>query len=76
MSETVRDRYVSFANIDCYENAILVLDAMHELFQQHPEARNELWVRFEQLIPEDYQQVFAKKTQKISCTISVRTFFI
>lgn len=64
MIEEVRDRYVTFANIDCYENAILVLDAMNELFALHPEAKNELWVRFETLIPQNYKEVFAKKDSK------------
>ncbi len=30
--QEVRDRYVSFANIDCYENATEVLNALYELF--------------------------------------------
>lgn len=64
MIEEVRDRYVTFANIDCYENAILVLDAMYELFALYPEAKNELWVRFETLIPQNYKEVFAKKDSK------------
>ncbi len=59
-----RDRYVSFANIDCYENATDVLDALYELFTLHPEAKDELWVRFETLIPHDYKAVFAKKDAK------------
>ncbi len=59
-----RDRYVSFANIDCYENATEVLDALYELFTLHPEAKNELWVRFETLIPRDYKAVFAKHDSK------------
>jgi len=61
---SVRDRYVSFANIDCYENATEVLDALYELFTLHPEAKNELWVRFETLIPRDYKAVFAKHDSK------------
>ncbi len=34
-----RDRYVTFSNIDCYKNAIEVLDAMNELFEMVPEAK-------------------------------------
>lgn len=64
MKEEIRDRYVTFANIDCYENAIFVLDAMYELFEKHPEAKNELWLRFETLIPKNYKEVFAKKDSK------------
>ena len=64
MTEEVRDRYVSFHNIDCYENAVFVLDAMYELFALYPEAKNELWVRFETLIPKDYKAEFAKKDSK------------
>lgn len=61
---TTRDRYISFANIDCYENATAVLDALYELFTLHPEAKNELWRRFETLIPTNYKEVFAKKDSK------------
>lgn len=64
MSQKTRDRYVTFSNIDCYENAILVLDAMQELFQEHPEAKNELWIRLEALIPSNYKEVFSKKDSK------------
>lgn len=62
--ETLRDRYVSFANIDCYENASDVLDALNELFVMYPEAKNALWLRFESLIPKDYKAVFAKRDSK------------
>lgn len=62
--DTPRDRYVSFANIDCYENATHVLDALKELFTLYPDANNELWVRFWALIPENYTEVFAKKDSK------------
>ena len=62
--EEVRDRYISFHNIDCYENATEVLDALYELFALYPEAHNALWERFETLIPKNYKEVFAKKDSK------------
>ncbi len=62
--EQTRDRYISFHNIDCYENATQVLDAMYELFELHPEAKNDLWIRFETLIPQDYNAIFAKHDSK------------
>jgi len=49
-----KDRYISFENIDCYENAKFVLDAMYELFAIYPESKNRLWERFESKIPSDY----------------------
>ncbi|MDD2791360.1 MAG: N(2)-fixation sustaining protein CowN [Sulfurimonas sp.] len=49
-----KDRYISFENIDCYNNAKLVLDAIYELFVDIPEAKNEFWERFETKLPEDY----------------------
>ncbi len=55
-----KDRYITFNNIDCYENAALVLDAMNELFELKPESKNELWVRFMQKIPDNYKEVFKK----------------
>lgn len=57
MSES-KDRYITFSNIDCYENAALVLDAMNELFELKPESKNELWVNFMQKIPKNYREVF------------------
>lgn len=62
--EKIRDRYISFDNIDCYENATDVLNALHELYALYPEAKNALWVRFETLIPSNYKEVFAKKDSK------------
>lgn len=61
---TQRDRYISFQNIDCYENAAQVLDAMEELFTLYPEANDVFWIRFKALIPEDYKAIFAKKESK------------
>lgn len=62
--DATRDRYISFTNIDCYENATDVLDALYALFTLHPEAKNELWMRFETLIPRDYKTIFAKHDSK------------
>lgn len=50
----VKDRYITFENIDCYENAKSVLDAMYELFSLHPEAKNAFWERFEEKLPRNY----------------------
>ncbi len=49
-----KDRYITFENIDCYENAKSVLDAMYELFEQNPAAQDKFWKRFESKLPEDY----------------------
>lgn len=62
--EQTRDRYISFHNIDCYENATQVLDAMYALFELFPESKDAFWIRFETLIPQDYKTVFAKKDSK------------
>lgn len=51
---TTKDRYVTFKNIDCYNDAKVVLDAMYELFKQEPESKNAFWERFETKIPVDY----------------------
>lgn len=53
MSKT-KDRYVSFENIDCYNDAKVVLDAMYELFKQEPASKNPFWERFETKLPQDY----------------------
>jgi N(2)-fixation sustaining protein CowN len=50
-----KDRYVTFENIDCYNDAKNVLDTMYELFSEVPESKNEFWVRFESKLPLDYQ---------------------
>ncbi len=52
---STKDRYVSFENIDCYNNAQAVLDAMEELFVLHREAKNEFWERFLTKLPENYK---------------------
>jgi len=59
-----KDRYITFNNIDCYENAALVLDAMNELFLLKPESKNELWKKFMQMIPSNYREVWAKGEEK------------
>lgn len=72
-----RDRYVSFNNIDCYKNAIDVLDAMYEIFEAHPEAKNEFWLRFEAQLPEDYEKNYAKELNKdILYLICSNVFYI
>jgi hypothetical protein len=60
MQEAVKDRYVTFENIDCYQNARDVLDAMKELFVLYPQAKNNLWIKFFEQIPENYQEELAK----------------
>ena len=52
--EAKKDRYVTFVNIDCYENAKAVLDAMYELFTLYPQAKNPFWERFETRLPDDW----------------------
>lgn len=56
----VRDRYISFENIDCYKNAVEVLDAMDELFLLKPESKNEFWISFLEKIPENYSKEYVK----------------
>jgi hypothetical protein len=52
---STKDRYVSFENIDCYNNAQAVLEAMEELFSLHVNAKNEFWERFLSKLPDDYK---------------------
>ena len=59
-----KDRYITFQNIDCYENAALVLDAMIALFEEKPEAKNSLWLNFMDKIPENYREVWSKGEEK------------
>lgn len=59
-----KDRYITFQNIDCYENAALVLDAMIALFEEKPEAKNNLWLNFMEKIPENYREVWSKGEEK------------
>lgn len=63
-SKAQKDRYVTFSNIDCYENAALVLDAINELFDLKPESKNDLWLNFMEKIPQNYREVFAKGENK------------
>jgi len=59
-----KDRYITFQNIDCYENAALVLDSMIALFTQKPESKNNLWLNFMEKIPENYREVWSKGEEK------------
>ena len=56
-----KDRYVTFENIHCYNNAVKVLDAMYELFSQIPESKNAFWLRFEKELPTNYDKTYAKE---------------
>ncbi len=51
---STKDRYITFENIDCYNDAKFVLDAMYELFALKPESKNDFWKRFETKLPENY----------------------
>lgn len=63
MSE-VKDRYVSFENIDCYKNVVEVLNSMEELFLLHPESKNKFWESFFEKIPENYGEEYIKEGHK------------
>ncbi|RXJ87851.1 N(2)-fixation sustaining protein CowN [Arcobacter sp. CECT 8985] len=64
MEEEIRDRYVTFDNIDCYKDAANVLDALYELFEQNPECKNSFWDRFDSFIPKNYHEILAKENEK------------
>ncbi|MDX9742407.1 MAG: N(2)-fixation sustaining protein CowN [Arcobacteraceae bacterium] len=59
-----KDRYITFQNIDCYENAALVLDAMIALFEEKPKSKNNLWLNFMDKIPQNYREVWSKGEEK------------
>lgn len=71
-----RDRYVSFENIDCYQNAIDVLDAMYALFKSHPQSKNEFWKRFDSLIPDDYKEQIRKEGSDILYQVCSNVFYM
>lgn len=58
--QKAKDRYVTFENIDCYQNARDVLDAMAELFALHVRAKNSFWEKFYEQIPQNYQEELAR----------------
>lgn len=62
--EEIRDRYVTFSNIDCYKNAVEALDAMKALFKEYPHAYNSFWERFYEHIPENYADCYEKEGYK------------
>jgi N(2)-fixation sustaining protein CowN len=64
MEHELKDRYITFNNIDCYENAAYVLEAMDELFNHAPESYNDFWKRFMDTIPENYKEEFVKGDNK------------
>ena len=58
--ECLKDRYITFNNIDCYDNAALVLDAMNDLFKLKPQSKDTFWLNFMSKIPENYREEFRK----------------
>lgn len=74
--QDTKDRYVSFKNIDCYQNAIDVLDAMYELFQKHPQSKNKLWEAFDAKIPDDYKTQIKKEGSDILYQVCSNVFYI
>lgn len=60
----VKDRYITFNNIDCYQNAVDALDALKELLQLHPESNNNFWKRFFEHIPDNYHEMYEKEGYK------------
>ena len=62
--QEIKDRYVTFNNIDCYKNAVDVLDALGKLLKKQPEANNEFWLRFYEHIPENYSELYEKEGYK------------
>lgn len=77
MSALTKDRYVTFSNIDCYENAVLVIDAMNELFALKSESKDEFWNLFMQKIPHNYKEVFKKgDSHDILYLVCANVFYI
>ncbi len=72
----IKDRYVSFENIDCYKNAIEVLDCIYEVFEKYPESKNAFWQRFDTLIPADYKNEFTKEGSDILYQVCSNVFYI
>lgn len=73
----VKDRYVTYENIDCYKNAIVLLDALYELFSTKPESKNAYWVNFEEKLPQDYTTQQAKEGEKdILYLVCSNTFYM
>lgn len=73
----VKDRYITFDNIDCYENSALVIDAMIELFEKKPDSKNKLWNNFMNKIPTNYREVFEKDGNKdILYLVCANVFYI
>lgn len=59
----VDESYVSFQNIDCFENACCVVDNLLRLVKS-PEYNNEYWEKFITKIPEAYYSRDVKKDPK------------
>ncbi|NWF65946.1 MAG: N(2)-fixation sustaining protein CowN [Campylobacterales bacterium] len=55
-----KDRYITFQNIDCYQNAVDVLDCMYELFKLKPNLKNGFWIKFCEQLPINYKEEFSK----------------
>ncbi len=59
----VDESYTSFKNIDCFENACLVIDHMLRVLK-NPDNNNAFWEQFVAKIPEAYHTRNAKDDSK------------
>lgn len=65
MNEEIRvdERYISFENIDCFENACLVIDQLLESTKD-PEHMNLYWKKIIPTIPQAYYERDSKRDDK------------
>jgi hypothetical protein len=77
----VDESYVSFKNIDCFENACCVIDNLLRLLK-NPENSNAYWEKFVGKIPEAYYARDSKKDPSesllylvCSCTSNIMELF-
>jgi len=71
-SETV-DRYVSFMNIDCYQHATDVIDAIIEV-TANEKYSNRFWEVFKEKIPQSYYE--KKSDEKVLYHVCASVFYI
>lgn len=73
----VDETYITFKNIDCFENACLVVDNLLRICK-NPKYNNEYWEKFISKIPEAYYARDQKKdpTEALLYLVCSNSFYI
>jgi hypothetical protein len=75
--DRVNERYVSFQNIDCFSNALAVIDLMIET-TKNPENDNPYWQKMRAELPQSYykRDVKEDKSEELLYFVCSKVFYL